>query len=180
MGSYEYYLAHHGIKGQKWGIRRYQNEDGTLTPEGRARYLDSNGEEKGLTIGKRLEMKLNKAISNRNEKKAKEEARIKETAKKYSEAMAKANELSAQSDAVWEEAYATYKSLGKNFIQRYKSVSAAQKGGGSKEAKEYLKKYDKMSDLADASIPYYWEAEDLYNQLGKTKWSRIRNATKYV
>ena len=24
------YLAHHGIKGQKWGIRRFQNEDGTL------------------------------------------------------------------------------------------------------------------------------------------------------
>lgn len=32
------YLAHHGIKGQKWGIRRYQNPDGTYTPEGYARY----------------------------------------------------------------------------------------------------------------------------------------------
>jgi hypothetical protein len=32
------YLAHHGIMGQKWGIRRYQNEDGTLTPEGKKRY----------------------------------------------------------------------------------------------------------------------------------------------
>lgn len=31
-------LYHHGIKGQKWGIRRYQNEDGTLTPEGVKRY----------------------------------------------------------------------------------------------------------------------------------------------
>ena len=32
------YLAHHGIKGQKWGIRRYQNEDGSLTAEGREHY----------------------------------------------------------------------------------------------------------------------------------------------
>lgn len=32
------YLAHHGILGQKWGIRRYQNEDGTLTELGKKRY----------------------------------------------------------------------------------------------------------------------------------------------
>ena len=32
------YLAHHGILGQKWGIRRYQNEDGTLTEAGKQRY----------------------------------------------------------------------------------------------------------------------------------------------
>ena len=31
------YLMHHGIKGQKWGVRRYQNEDGTYTEEGRKR-----------------------------------------------------------------------------------------------------------------------------------------------
>ena len=31
-------LYHFGIKGQRWGIRRYQNEDGTLTEEGRIRY----------------------------------------------------------------------------------------------------------------------------------------------
>lgn len=32
------YLEHHGIKGQKWGIRRYQNSDGTLTEAGKKRY----------------------------------------------------------------------------------------------------------------------------------------------
>ena len=33
------YIAHHGIKGQKWGVRRFQNEDGTLTLAGEKRYL---------------------------------------------------------------------------------------------------------------------------------------------
>ena len=31
-------LMHYGIKGQKWGVRRFQNEDGTLTPAGRKKY----------------------------------------------------------------------------------------------------------------------------------------------
>ena len=36
--NYSTELRHHGIKGQKWGVRRYQNEDGSLTPEGKKRY----------------------------------------------------------------------------------------------------------------------------------------------
>lgn len=35
-------LQHHGIKGQKWGVRRFQNEDGTWTAAGRERYGDGN------------------------------------------------------------------------------------------------------------------------------------------
>ena len=33
-------LYHHGIKGQKWGVRRFQNADGSLTSSGKARYND--------------------------------------------------------------------------------------------------------------------------------------------
>lgn len=34
----EYELYHHGIKGMKWGVRRYQNADGSLTSAGKRRY----------------------------------------------------------------------------------------------------------------------------------------------
>lgn len=37
-------LYHHGIKGQKWGVRRFQNRDGSLTTLGAKRYrVDENG-----------------------------------------------------------------------------------------------------------------------------------------
>lgn len=42
MNTYVYYtedyLAHHGVKGQHWGVRRYQNKDGSLTVEGYQHY----------------------------------------------------------------------------------------------------------------------------------------------
>lgn len=35
-------LKHWGIKGMKWGVRRYQNKDGSLTPAGKKRYSDGS------------------------------------------------------------------------------------------------------------------------------------------
>lgn len=56
--EYQDYLCHHGVKGQKWGVRRYQNKDGSLTPAGKKRYVDDDGE---LTsAGKKQIKKLNK------------------------------------------------------------------------------------------------------------------------
>ena len=35
-------LTHHGVKGQKWGLRRYQNPDGSYTEEGKRRRGGNN------------------------------------------------------------------------------------------------------------------------------------------
>lgn len=44
--SPQMYLAHHGIKGQRWGVRRFQREDGSLTFAGRKRYNDDTSDVK--------------------------------------------------------------------------------------------------------------------------------------
>lgn len=58
-------LYHHGIKGQKWGIRRYQYADGTYTPAGRKRYgvsqSSSNAQRVATMMGMRVKDVVNTA-----------------------------------------------------------------------------------------------------------------------
>ena len=59
----DYTLEPHGILGQKWGFRRFQNSDGSLTEEGRRRY--GVGEKKEGPIAKAIN-NATKKIENRN------------------------------------------------------------------------------------------------------------------
>lgn len=47
-------LYHHGIKGQKWGVRRYQKKDGSLTAAGKKRYGDDDQNEARSDTGKKI------------------------------------------------------------------------------------------------------------------------------
>lgn len=53
-------LYHHGIKGQKWGIRRYQNEDGSLTEAGRKRYSKMTDDQVAEDIKKQVDKRQKK------------------------------------------------------------------------------------------------------------------------
>lgn len=51
-------LYHHGIKGMKWGVRRFQNEDGTLTPSGIKRYAKKGYAQDAYEANKSLSGKI--------------------------------------------------------------------------------------------------------------------------
>lgn len=56
-------LYHHGIKGQKWGVRRYQYTDGTYTPAGRKRYGVSQNVSRMERMTSTMEMRVKDCVN---------------------------------------------------------------------------------------------------------------------
>lgn len=169
-------LSHHGIKGQKWGVRRFQNEDGSLTAAGKSRYY-------GVSDGGKTKESSSKQSRKeaRMKKKAAKQAEIKKAAKEYKKAYDESSRLSDESSKYEAEAKELYKKLGSNMFQRVSAVRAAQNGKGTKEAKRYVKLMEKASQLQDKSDEM-WDndVQSSRKRMGKTGISRTINAMRYT
>ena len=134
-------LTHHGVKGQKWGVRRYQYADGTLTPAGEKRYSNSKNKVKTL-----MSMKVKHAVNN---------ARTVATGRQYVDTYLKRGTTFARiqtSDKFENFAfYATYKKhdmdeymglFGKNLLSRSQ--------GEAKRAEKLAKASGSEEDISNA------------------------------
>ena len=66
-------LSHAGVKGMRWGVRRYQNKDGSLTPAGKKRY---NSMSEDARTASSLKKKSVKSMSNAELRKLNERVRL--------------------------------------------------------------------------------------------------------
>lgn len=61
-------LYHHGVKGQRWGVRRYQNADGTLTSAGKKRYAKYGVTEEHHTLNVKQYSRMDDALEENTQK----------------------------------------------------------------------------------------------------------------
>nr|DAM93537.1 MAG TPA: hypothetical protein [Caudoviricetes sp.] len=177
-------LYHHGIKGMKWGVRRYQNPDGTLTSAGKKRYSSSDDPRKMSTD--ELRQKVNR-LNN--------EQRYMELTKSSSSGVSKAAEGIERGSKTAGDINKVYKATkgennpyskvaGQTIDTASRTARLAKKIDNSvrtkKDAKEALKKLEKMSDAELAKEVDRLNLEQQYSRLqssnvrrGKTRVSDV-------
>ena len=172
-------LYHHGIKGQHWGVRRFENKNGTLTAAGRKRY---NTDEDG------------------NYKKLSRSAIRKAGRSEYSKVYDKLYEKHDNPDWVHEKAKAAQEKLesqlksdnkeiktASRFGKKIAKSNAAQEKMLAKRAEnrekikalgDYQKKYESTMKAQNANDEAYKNVQDLRKKLGKTALGRTINSAK--
>lgn len=148
-------LYHHGIKGQRWGVRRYQNEDGSLTSAGKKRYGDDSNPINYRSTG------IKSALARRsNEKVDKSFKKWKENSDKRDNAI----DLGKKANAA-KLAYENNKG-DKSLRSEYKKANSEYKKA-LHENTTYRKGVVKQEVGRDAARHYLSEAKKIKKQLEK-------------
>ena len=163
MSDYELY--HSGILGMRWGIRRFQRKDGSLTPEGRLRYRDDKVKGSSKTASKSAP----KATVTVAKPKKKSEAEIKaetEAKKKKILESRSAKELYKNANLFNDaELNAAYNRL--TLEKNIKSLAPAEVSKGERFADKLIKSGGKLADVVSVVNKNSAQFIALYNNVAK-------------
>lgn len=130
-------LTHWGVKGMRWGIRRYQNKDGTLTPAGKKRYnaemSQLKAEEKVLKNKMKTKSQLDKLEAKRKEVEDLRKGKLPASSKESSEPKKK-----TVKDLSDEELFKVVNRL--NLEKRYSELNPQQVSKGKKFVNDMIDK----------------------------------------
>jgi len=156
------YLAHHGIKNQKWGQRRFQNYDGSLTSEGRKRY--GVGES---NLSKREKKQAEKAKAKAAKERAKASSKKKADAQKAAEQKQKRMEYLRDHP---EKIYKYRKELTQDdvtdIMQKVKFDQSLQDIRKA-EVQRGMKKIDDIRNNVETGLKWYKTGKDAYNTIAE-------------
>ena len=153
-------LYHHGTKGMKWGVRRYQNKDGSLTPAGRKRYGDGSS---ALDRWKK-----ERAVKKEAKAKARTEAEAKKKAADEEKAYQK-KKLQGMSDEGINKA-----------INRSKLEEQYNKQVRSKDANEGSYREKSVKDMNDEELAKAIERSKLEQEYAKLNPKQVSAGKKFV
>lgn len=145
--EYELVLQHHGIKGMRWGIRRFQKKDGSLTPDGKKRYAkNSPGEDDKAK-------KTASASESPEDYEARKQKAIKSGG--VNEVLEFKNDLTPQQR---KEAYDRIQ-----WEQNMKNLAPKQVDAGKAQADKFFKDVDTIAGYADTSAKAWNTFANFYN-----------------
>ena len=142
-------LAHHGIKKQRWGFRRWQNEDGSLTEAGKRRYgrvenLNANRTLKDIAKDQKLTIKLERANKKLAIQRAKQQLiEVKKTNEQNKTAIKKTQEERRRIDLDAKE-----REEAKRLAEKNRKKEEAEKIAAEKERKALEKEQERKDAKA--------------------------------
>lgn len=172
-------LYHHGILGMKWGVRRFQNKDGSLTTAGKKRYDSDGDESSGETKKKKFSLKksgskedIKKTTSKEDESEQKKTPSKEEDTEAYEAAKQKALKSGSAKDVLKFKGDLTQQEMQSaisriRWEQDMQNLSGKEISKGQAKADELFNKVEKATKYADTSIKAWNTVANVYNAINK-------------